>query len=134
MTIINLTPHAITEITTGTTFPPSGTVARVSASSTPTGEINGIPLVATTFGEVVGLPPAIVGTRFIVSGLVLDASKRSDLLAPGELVRDANGNPVGCKGFRVATPDPEVETSFPACQVMGILKGPKSAVDKVSVF
>ncbi len=102
MKIVNCTPHIITEITTGTTFPPSGYLARVSATSTPAGDLAGIPCFATTFGEVHGLPAPQDGVALIVSGMVLDACRghRPDLVAPGELVRDAAGQPVGCKGFR----------------------------------
>jgi hypothetical protein len=101
MKIINYTPHPINEVTTGRTFPPSGIVARVTSTSTPAGEIDGIPIVTTTFGEIEGLPAPQEGVAIIVSGMVLDAKgKRFDLVAPGELVRDSNGNPIGCKGFR----------------------------------
>lgn len=101
MQIVNYTPHQITEVLTGTTFAPSGAVARVSSTRTPAGDIAGIPCFTTTFGEVQGLPTPQDGVALIVSRLVLDASKgkRSDLVAPGELVRDSAGNPVGCKGF-----------------------------------
>ena len=102
MKIINYTPHAINETITGATFPPSGNVARVSATSYPAGDIAGVPCFSTIFGAVDGLPAPQDGVAILVSGLVLEASKglRFDLVAPGELVRDAAGNPVGCKGFR----------------------------------
>ena len=98
--VVNLTPHAITDAVTGTTFPPSGEVARVSSTSVPVGTIMGIPVVRTTFGEVTGLPASVPGTVYLVSGMVLEAAPRWDLIAPGELVRDGAGNPKGCKGFR----------------------------------
>jgi hypothetical protein len=104
--IINLTPHNIFEVESGINFPASGKVARISSTS----EVmyfleqdNGlIPVYKTCFGEVQGLPENPVnGTFYIVSGIVLSAMpNRWDLLAPGELVRDGNGNPVGCRGFR----------------------------------
>jgi len=102
MQIVNYTPHSITETTTGITFPPSGNVARVSSTSTPAGDLAGIPCFSTTFGEVHGLPAPQEGVALIVSGMVMDACRghRFDLVAPGDLVRDAAGNPVGCKGFR----------------------------------
>ena len=101
-TIINATPHAINETTSNRTFPPSGIVARVAATSTPAGSIAGIPCFTTTFGEVEGLPDPQEGVAIIVSGMVLDAckGKRFDLVAPGELVRNEAGQPIGCKGFR----------------------------------
>jgi hypothetical protein len=102
MKIINYTPHGINEVLTSQTFPPSGNVARVSSTSTPAGDIAGVPCFSTTFGEVEGLPAPQEGVFILVSGLVLEASKglRFDLVAPGELVRDSAGQPVGCKGFR----------------------------------
>jgi hypothetical protein len=100
MNLINLTPHAINETTTGATFAPSGTVARVSTTLTPAGEVAGIPLFSRAFGEVVDLPAPVEGVLLIVSALVADASPdRLDLVSPGELVRDDKGQPVGCKGF-----------------------------------
>ena len=101
MKFINLTPHTINEIVSDQSFPPSGTVARVSSQSVLVKTINDIPIYKTTFGEITGLPSEDVDILYIVSGMVLDANKhRVDLLAPGELVRDGAGNPIGCKGFR----------------------------------
>ncbi len=99
MTIKNYTPHVINEVTTKAQFSSDG-VARVESKSTHVGEANGMPLYSTTFGEVEGLPPKEPNTLLIVSGMVFDASDRSDLLAPGELVRDDDGKPIGCRGFR----------------------------------
>ena len=102
MKIINYTPHAINETTSGRTFPPSGNIARVASTSIPAGNLDGIPVVTSTFGEVEGLPEPQQDVAIIVSGMVLDACKgRFDLIAPGELVRDEGGNPIGCKGFRI---------------------------------
>ena len=106
MQILNYTPHAITAFTTDITshtFPPSGKVARVTSTSTPAGSLAGIPCFTTTFGEVEGLPEPQQDVAIIVSGMVLDAckGKRFDLIAPGELVRNEAGQPIGCKGFRV---------------------------------
>jgi hypothetical protein len=103
-TLTNLTPHAINIITpAGTvTVAPSGTVARCSQTSTPAGEVNGIALSRTTFGKVIDLPEPVEGTLLIVSALVRAAlPARTDLASPGDLVRDAAGNPVGCKGLIV---------------------------------
>lgn len=100
--IINLTPHAITETMTNTTFAPSGTVARVSSESICAGNINNIPVFITKFGDVQDLPAPQEGTIYIVSLLVKQASPdRRDLVSPGTLVRDDKGNPVGCKGFNL---------------------------------
>ena len=101
--LVNLTPHQINEVTTRTAFPPSGTIARVSVQYTEAGKVNGIPLYKAVYGLVTGLPAPEDDTIYIVSGLVLEAlqgSGRSDCVAPGELVRDEAGKPIGCRGFK----------------------------------
>ena len=103
-TLTNLTPHAIHIITEGgtVTVAPSGTVARCSSASTPAGEVNGIALSRTTFGAVTGLPEPVEGVILVVSALVRAAlPTRTDLASPGELVRDAAGAVIGCKGLIV---------------------------------
>ncbi|CAB4162710.1 hypothetical protein UFOVP783_101 [uncultured Caudovirales phage] len=103
MKFLNLTPHAIIEVLSGRTFPPSGEVARVAATFTPAGEVGGVPLFRRTFGEVTGLPAETLGTVLIVSALVAAANPgRADLVSPGDLVRGADGQPVGCRGFVLA--------------------------------
>ncbi len=103
--IINTTPHAIYEVISGIEFPVSDIKVRVSSSAALAIEIaiedKTLPLYRTNYGKVEGLPAQQSGIFYIVSGLVLSASDRTDLLAPGELVRDAAGNPIGCKGFRI---------------------------------
>lgn len=108
MNYINLTPHVLNihHATGGViTVAPSGEVARVATLSEaqPSLGIDGvsIPVVKTTFGEVTGLPDPREGIVYIVSRLVLEAVKdaRPDVFAPGELVRDADGRPIGCKGL-----------------------------------
>ncbi len=101
--IINLTPHAITEVTTGTTFPPSGTVARVACDSIHAFNMNDtIPVFITKFGDVQDLPAPQDGVVYIVSLLVKQAAlDRHDLVSPGTLVRDWKGNPIGCNGFNL---------------------------------
>jgi len=102
MNIVNLTPHAINETITGQTFAPSGEVARVATTSEYQGDFEGISTYRTTYGEIVGLPEAQFGVVYIVSGMVLAQTDRQDVFAPGELVRDENGKPIGCKGLKVA--------------------------------
>lgn len=101
--VINLTPHSIN--VAGITIPPSGDVARVSTSSVDAGSISvdgaDIPLVRTQFGDVQGLPNQMPDTFFIVSGLVqAQFPDRTDLLAPGDLVRDDSGKVIGAKNLR----------------------------------
>ena len=102
MTFVNLTPHTINEINSGKAFSPSGDVARVSSEKKEIKKVGGIPLFEVEFGEVQGLPEPQPDTIYIVSGMVLSAaSDREDLVAPGDLVRNEEGQPIGCNGFRV---------------------------------
>lgn len=101
-TFINLTPHYINELTTNLSIPPSGIVARLYHTTNKTMELDGIPIYSKKFGEVHNLPDPQPNTYYIVSGIMLDHAKsmgRTDCLAPGELVRDKQGQPTGCKGF-----------------------------------
>lgn len=103
MKIVNLTPHDVT-ITNGPTFPPSGTVARVSVQQVDAGDVNGIPVKAQAYGDIMGLPEPQAGTIFIVSALTLAAAKaagRSDVVAPdtANAVRNADGHIVSVPGF-----------------------------------
>ena len=104
MKFINLTPHDITVFKDTwpdrTTFAKSGIIARVTQNTTVVQCVDGINISTATFGPVVGLPGWTAGTLFIVSAMVKSASTgRSDLVSPGELVRDDSGNVIGCKGF-----------------------------------
>ena len=104
MKFINLTPHDITVFKDTwpdrTTFAKSGIIARVTQNTTVVQCVDGINISTATFGPVVGLPGWTAGTLFIVSAMVKSASTgRSDLVSPGELVRDAAGVVIGCKGF-----------------------------------
>lgn len=99
--IINLTAHTINEVTTGAVIPTSGRVARVKTSTIKDTEFLGYPIFKTTFGEVEGLPEPEEGVMYIVSALCMNACPdRKDLLAPGNLMRNEQGQPVGCIGFR----------------------------------
>lgn len=105
MNIVNLTPHDINIVTPSgnisyQTIVRSGLVARVSVVSDQVDTINSIPIYVVRYGEVENLPPPQENTIYIVSLLVKQASpRRTDLFSPGELVRDVNGNVIGCKGL-----------------------------------
>ena len=109
MRLVNLTPHAITIIGDdgAVTVPPSGTVARVASETCVIDQIvvDGITISVDTaswmwFGPVLGLPDPEPDTLYIVSRSVLSAKPdRADLVTPGELVRDAQGTIVGCRGL-----------------------------------
>lgn len=104
--IINLTPHKVTIVNDDNTikaeFESQG-IARCSQQTTLVGNVSGINITSTVFGDVTDLPDEKPNTFFIVSRLVLNACKgiRSDLLVPNEVVRDDNGNIIGCKSFAI---------------------------------
>ncbi len=110
MNIINLTPHKIDVVCPYGTISimPSGKVARVTTTDTLIGHVymmyNGsevpVPVNETKFGQVVDLPEPEEGTFYIVSRIVKNAvPERTDVLVPGNLVRDAAGVIIGCNGF-----------------------------------
>jgi hypothetical protein len=97
--IINLTPHPINlpSITIHSTG-----LARVSVTLSEAGAADGIPLVCGSYGAVTGLPEPVEGTVYIVSAMVrLALPYRKDLGSPAKLVRDAQGNIVGCEALEV---------------------------------
>ena len=105
MIIINLTPHAVRILGADgkaelATIAPSGVVARVAVSRQSIAPVDGIPVSVCAYGAVENLPAEEVGTILVVSGMVRAAATgRRDVFSPGELVRDAAGQPVGCRGL-----------------------------------
>jgi hypothetical protein len=100
MKFVNLTPHRIVETTTGRVFESAG-ITRAAVLTEQIGELDGIPVFSAQFGSPEGLPEPKEDTVFIVSMITFEASgRRQDLVYPGELTRDSNGNPIGCIGFR----------------------------------
>lgn len=99
---INLTAHTINEVTTGNAYPSNGTMARVKSSTVKVDEHEGCPIYASQFGEIEGLPEPVEGVYYIVSALALAAvpADRLDVVSPGNLQRDEQGQPIGCLGFR----------------------------------
>ncbi len=118
MKFVNCTPHTIA-LNNGTSFPPSGQIARVSVTHTefvafrndddPDGAK--IPVCDEYFGLIEGLPEPEEGTRFIVSAMVLAASRigrvgqelRLDLFAPAtghkDCVRNEKGHIISVPGL-----------------------------------
>jgi len=96
---INCTPHAIV-LNSGISFQPSGTIARVSASFS---ELDENLTCQQIFGDVSGLPDPAADTIYIVSGLVLQATTRNDVVAPAtghpNTIRNAAGHIVSVPGF-----------------------------------
>lgn len=98
MTVINMTPHAITYV--GGEIPPSGRVVRLREERTVITEIPGLPpLVEKSWlPEESPLPEPEEGTLYIVSALVANAfPDRRDLVCP-ETVRTADGKII-CTAF-----------------------------------
>ena len=107
MKIVNLTPHQLMVFDAAgesllATIEPTAPAARCSTKSETAGQVNGLPLFTTSYGEVADLPEQQADTMLVVSLVVRQACPdRKDLASPGELLRDANGQPRGCKGLAV---------------------------------
>jgi hypothetical protein len=102
--IVNCTPHKISiqkEDGQFLTVPPSGTIARVTAKNSVAERLNGFIVYNTEFGEVENLPDPQEGVIYLVSRVLLNAlqGSRSDCFSPGNLLRDENGQPIGCQGL-----------------------------------
>lgn len=102
--VINLTPLTLNVVSLDgeVVVMPSEGVARVVTLTEEVSSICGFAVSKSTFGKVEGLPEPQDHTYYVVSRLVLQAlPERNDLLFPGELVRDAEGNVIGCKGLSI---------------------------------
>lgn len=104
MNIVNLTPHDLNIYDESETFvariKPSGQIARISVNKEKSGSIDGsIPTFVTTLGEPEGLPEPVEGAIYVVSGLFRSVVNRDDLWQPGELLRNEEGQPIGCIGI-----------------------------------
>lgn len=102
VTILNYTPHMVNLLDLNgnviKAFPSCG-IVRCSTSQKKVGTVNGINLNKVIFGKVDGLPKQQKNTFLIVSNLVLQASKRKDLIAPCDQVRNDKGHVVGCQSW-----------------------------------
>jgi hypothetical protein len=121
MDIVNLTPHKINILRAGSagyeevlSVPPSGMVARLAVErkevnnitfannqvvGSPVDGLGGIAFYKSIFGEPSDLPEQNDHTIYIVSSLFRSGFDREDLWVPGELIRDTNGQPIGCLGL-----------------------------------
>lgn len=104
--LLNYTPHPI-HIVDGEgnvlkTIESSGLV-RLKPFTVDAGfTVEDVKITKTHFGEVQGLPPYEFGVFYIVSQLVKTAlPQREDLLVPAEVLRDTNGNIVGCMSLGI---------------------------------
>lgn len=101
--LVNLTPHAVVLIRPdGRSLPfLSKGQARCRAVAVPDGDVYGIPAFRVTYGDVTNLPDPVPGTWYIVSAMVAQAvaPHRPDVLVPHDIVRDVQGNIIGCRGL-----------------------------------
>ena len=104
MTIVNRTPHVV-RILVGDTaealiIEPTFPTPRTATAREALFVVGGVPVDRVIYGGIVDLPPEEPGVFLIVSLMVAQAvPKRKDLLVPGEVVRDASGAIVPCKGL-----------------------------------
>lgn len=115
--IVNLTPHPVTVIERVydlpcVTYPSAGEaraephrqqVDSIHVADDPDGPIL-VPIYRVTFGAIEGLPAPQLGTTCIVSRITADVARDAgrptdDLLIPDDLVRDDDGQPLGCRAF-----------------------------------
>ena len=104
--IKNLTPHPITVIDESNniiqTIASDGLVRLKSTTVDAGFTVDDCKISKTVFGEPEGLPEYEFGQFYIVSQLVKSAlPDREDLLVPAEVVRDENGNIIGCRSFGI---------------------------------
>ena len=105
--LVNRTPHPVTIVDDDNNIirvievsglPP----IRLKSSIVSTGDVDGVKLSKTVFGQAENLPEKEDGVYHIVSQLVKNACpNRDDLLVPAEVVRDENGNIIGCRSLGV---------------------------------
>lgn len=104
----NLTPHEVCIYKLNGTTPDLDVVieageevARVSCEYQKVDKrVDGIDLYRTVFGEVTGLPEYSDGVYLLVSAMVREALPlRSDLVSPGQLLRNDEGHVIGCLGL-----------------------------------
>lgn len=104
--IINKVPHPVyildSEDRIITTFPKSNGMIRLEEVSKPVGTLDGIPICSTTWGDTQDVPEVVPGVYYIVSQLVKNAlPDRPDFLVPKDVVRDENGNIIGCRALDI---------------------------------
>lgn len=104
----NLTPHEVKIFKLVGTVPDldlvieaEEEVARVNCEYVKVDKkVDGIDLYRPVFGEVTGLPEYEKDVYLLVSTMVREALPlRSDLVSPGQLLRDDDGNVIGCLGL-----------------------------------
>jgi hypothetical protein len=107
MLVVNLTPHTLNiHSDDGSILNlPSVGNARCEVTSEQVETINSgtrnINVFRVNYGDVIGLPDSEQGVVYVTSLLVAQAvPHRRDVHSPGELIRNDEGKPIGCKGLR----------------------------------
>ena len=103
MKLINLTRHDVLlkQLGLETLFPRSGTVARITESSSYVVRDN-LLLKEISNQRIIGLPPPSEDTILIVSRVVAEHVQREDLVFPDDLIVE-NGTVTGCKSLGFLT-------------------------------
>jgi len=84
-------------------LPPDGTVAHVVTTSIEMAGGLGPFLLVETVYEIFGLPDPVEDTIFIVDPVVADrVLDRDDVVAPGEIIADDIGMPIGYNGLKTS--------------------------------
>lgn len=104
MKLINLTPHPVNILDENNnvilSIPPSGEL-RLPEQAIPAEEIEvdgvKITIVLKAISPDAPLPPQEEGTFYIVSLITAQTARRPDFLVPDQVVRDKDGNIIGCR-------------------------------------
>jgi len=101
-----MTPHPITILDESNNIIrsiPSDGLIRLKTSTVSAGfTVDDVNITKTQFGEPQGLPNYELGKFYVVSQLVKNAfPEREDLLVPAEVVRDENGQIIGCRSLGI---------------------------------
>lgn len=108
MQIINRTPHDIVIDPRGgkriTLSADPANLARVESSALACTPLGGVPICSMRWGDIIGLPSPRKGVFHVVSVVVAAAAccngrGASDLLVPGEQVRDPAGRIIGARSL-----------------------------------
>ena len=105
MIIVNKTPHDViiydeTETRVIKTYPPDGLCTRLKVEFNHIGYEEGVEIVEAIVKEVNNLPMRREGYCYIVSQMVkTNFPDRDDFLVPVRVVKERNGEKVGCKAL-----------------------------------
>ena len=108
MKLINLTPHELNIVKEDGTVltvpkPESGlAIPRLHVSRQGVYAQEGIKFYLSNYGQVENLPAKVEGVTLIVSAMIRQAlPERTDLVSPGNLLRNAAGSVIGCEGLDI---------------------------------